>query len=59
MRPLKREAFSSLHILDISSNHLSGSLPQELFTSLRDMMMNWNGYLSDNILSFYVNQFVG
>ncbi|KAF3783790.1 Receptor-like protein 12 [Nymphaea thermarum] len=43
------EAFSSLHILDISGNHLSGPLPQELFTSLKDMMVNEskrNGYLS-------------
>ncbi|XP_031490507.1 receptor-like protein 48 [Nymphaea colorata] len=46
------EAFSSLHILDISGNHLSGSLPQELFTSLKDMMVNeskWNGYLTSRL----------
>nr|VVW55099.1 unnamed protein product [Nymphaea colorata] len=67
-----REAFSSLHILDISSNDLSGSLPQELFTSLRDMMGNesngqWthintfeNRYRPSALLEVpsYVNQFV-
>ncbi|KAL7225704.1 hypothetical protein ACSBR1_020958 [Camellia fascicularis] len=39
-QPRKRLAFTNLHIIDMSHNEFTGTLPSKLFESMRSMMMD-------------------